>query len=96
MSRVYYHSGSFVDHQQNLIFIDHIKWYVFRCQEKLVGWVFKKHLHLIPGLDPIILFDDAVIDPDMTLFCRLLNFVSCGVFDKVHQELIDAKWFLPF
>ena len=44
----------------------------------------EKHFYLIARLYLIILLDDDIIDPNMTRFGRLLNFVSGGIFNKIH------------
>jgi len=51
----------------------------------------EKNLHLIAGLYLIILFDHGAVDPDIAPFGGLLDFVTRGIFDEVHQKFIDAQ-----
>ena len=54
------------------------------------------YLYLIARLYLIILFHNGAIDPDMSFFGCLLDFVPCGVLDKVHQEFIHPQRLLAF
>ena len=95
MSWMHHQPCRFVHHQQLVVLINYIKWYVFGNNLVFIARTVHHYAYVVAGFYAIVRLHRAAVHSDAFCFGSLLNSVARGVGNARNEKFIDSEQHLP-